>query len=82
MKQIENDSCIRQLLFDSLDKWIPHIHSHRFDAVALFVAELIEKLHKRLGLAIFANKDDSAAKIIQHQGQIPMALAYGDLVYG
>jgi hypothetical protein len=48
----------------------------------LFFIQLVEETFEGLCLAIFADKDNSAAEIIKYHGQIFMTFANGDLIHG
>ena len=72
MKQVEYDFGLRHFFLTALR--VPHVHDHSFDAGALLGAD-IEKLHECIGLAIFADKYDAAAEIIQYHSQITMTFA-------
>ena len=54
------------VFFNGLDEWVPHIHHHGLNAIALLIAELIEKLLERIGLAVFADEHHAAGQIIQY----------------
>jgi hypothetical protein len=57
---------LEALFFNGLDEWIPHVHHHGLNAIALLIAELIEKLFECIGLAVFADKNHAAGQIIQY----------------
>jgi hypothetical protein len=66
---------LEALFFNGFDEWIPHIHDHGLNAIALLIAELIEKLLERIGFAVFADEDHAAGQIIQYHGQVAMPFA-------
>ncbi len=75
VKQIENDFGVGQLLFDGLDKWIPHVHDHSIDGLALPELQLVEKTNQRFCLPAFADMYDMAGFVVQYDGQVPVAFA-------
>jgi DNA-binding response OmpR family regulator len=58
------------------------IHGHGLDFLALTDAELIEKPLQRLGLTLFADKNNATGNKVQHDGQITLTLSNRNLVYG
>jgi uncharacterized membrane protein len=70
------------VFFNRLDKWVPHVHCDRLNALSLFRAHLVKKTDQGLGLAIFANKQHPAAEVIDDHGQIPVASANRDFIDG
>ncbi len=70
------------VFFNRLDKWVPHVHGHRFYGLALLFAHSVKKVHQGLCLAIFANEEHPAAEVIDDHGQILMAAANRDFIDG
>jgi len=67
---------LEAVFFNGLDEWIPHVHHHGLNAIALLIAELIEKLHERVGLAVLADKNHAARQIVQDHSQITMTFTH------
>jgi len=66
--------------FNGLDVGVPHIHGNGFNALSLPGAEAVEEMHQGLGSAALADVEDAAGFVVEHHGQVAVALADRDLV--
>jgi hypothetical protein len=69
------------VFFNGLDKWVPHIHCHRFNGFSLFGAHLIKEADQGISLTIFAYKNNAAGQVIKYDGHVLVATTNSDFIH-
>jgi hypothetical protein len=69
------------VFFNGFDVRLPHVHDDGLNGFSLLARQLLEESIQRLGLSVSANVNNMAGFVVEHHGQIAVALVDGDLIH-